>query len=120
MRELKASTKALKLIYTRSLELVFFRAGGVYKKETAWESLGRALDDINLAKEVAEGLRVLVDFYTGPLLLYAGEREQFQRMMEGSKFEDYFFSQDPNHPTGSSEAPTASPLPPVVFTRYES
>ncbi len=96
-----------------------------HKKEMARENLVHVLDEINLAKEVAEGLRVLVDFYVGSLLLYKGEKEQYSRMMGGKKFEDYFVLADASvlqslsGPAPTAETPTPQPTTaPSAFSRY--
>jgi len=41
------------------------------------ENLEHALQNINVCKEVAEGLRILLDFQLGNLLLYPNEAEQY-------------------------------------------
>ena len=40
-------------------------------------------DAINVCMEVAEGLRVMVDFYTADLLLYEAEVAQFKKAIKG-------------------------------------
>ncbi len=82
-----------------------------YRKETAKESLENVLDQINLAKEVAEGLRVLTDFYLKHLLLYEKEFAQHDKLIKGKKFEDFFKNQR------DSEVTISTPVPQVIFTR---
>ena len=46
-------------------------------KET--EKYDEAVNHINICKEVAEGVRILIDFHLGNILLYRKEEEQFAR-----------------------------------------
>ena len=58
--------------------LVFFR------KETK-QHFDKALDSISLAKEVAEGLRIMTDFYLEKNLLYESERKSFKAATQCAK-----------------------------------
>lgn len=46
----------------------------------------KAIDSVNIAKEVAEGVRILLDFNLDKILLYgdSGEQEQYKRIMNTS------------------------------------
>ncbi len=97
-------------------------SAGLLRRESARENLERVLGDINVAKEVAEGLRVLADFYLGPLLLYGAEREQHRQLMEGKNFEDYYSTssateEKPNPAPAPAAALAPPPPPPSVFSR---
>jgi len=52
-----------------------------HKKETKLY-FDKALDSISLAKEVAEGLRIMLDFYVEKHLLYDSERKSFHAATE--------------------------------------
>jgi len=60
-------------------------------RETPAESFERLQRDISICKEVAEGVRVLLDFYLNTVLLYPNERKQYEKFLGGcKKFDDYW------------------------------
>jgi len=55
-----------------------------HRKETK-QHFDKALDSISLAKEVAEGLRIMTDFYLEKNLLYESERKSFKAATQCAK-----------------------------------
>ena len=56
----------------------------LFRKETK-QHFDKALDSISLAKEVAEGLRIMTDFYLEKNLLYESERKSFKAATQCAK-----------------------------------
>ena len=69
------------LAYEKQRSKTFYTA---YRKENK-QYFDKALDSISLAKEVAEGLRIMIDFYLEKHLLYESERSQFEAARKKAK-----------------------------------
>lgn len=69
------------VLYEKQLSKTYYTA---YRKESSRELYQKALDAINIAKEVAEGLRIAFDFNLANCLLYGhhGEGQQFEKAMK--------------------------------------
>ncbi len=87
------------------------------KKETAQESLEQVLTDINLAREVAEGLRIMFDLYLQKFLLYhSSERKQLEELM--SKPLSFYLKETPGQLSSSGEpCLISSPLEALPFAK---
>ena len=70
--------------YEKQLSKTYYTAN---RKETSRELFSNVLDSINLAKEIADGLRIIFDFNLKSILLYGshGEMKQYQEVMKPGK-----------------------------------
>jgi len=69
------------LAYEKHRSKTFYTA---YRKDNK-QYFDKALDSISLAKEVAEGLRIMLDFYLHKHLLYDSEVQPFQEAVDKAK-----------------------------------
>merc|ERR1711997_183151 len=72
--------------YEKQISKSYYTAN---RKETARELLNKVLDSINIAKEIADGLRVIFDFNLRAILLYGnhGEVQQYNEVMTPGKIQ---------------------------------
>jgi len=70
--------------YEKQISKTYYTAN---RKESTRELLGKVLDSINIAKEIADGLRVIFDFNLRAILLYGshGEVKQYNEVMKPGK-----------------------------------
>ena len=70
--------------YEKQISKTYYTAN---RKESTRELLGKVLDSINIAKEIADGLRVIFDFNLRAILLYGshGEVKQYNEVMKPVK-----------------------------------
>ena len=70
--------------YEKQVSKTYYTAN---RKETARELFVKVTDSINIAKEIADGLRVIFDFNLRGILLYGnyGEAKQYQDIMKPGK-----------------------------------
>ena len=87
--------------YEKQISKTYYTAN---RKESTRELLGKVLDSINIAKEIADGLRVIFDFNLRAILLYGshGEVKQYNEVMKPGKVQKRT-SISPHLPSTSSE-----------------
>ena len=73
---------AIRLVnYEKQLSKTFYTAS---RKDPARELFSKVVDSINMAKEIADSLRIMFDFNLKSVLLYGshGERKQYKEIMK--------------------------------------